>query len=263
MPPSPSPPKSSGSGLFYSQLGTAKLPTPGREAEKEGKAEGNFSRGPGFLCTSLWWSLRKPPLPPRAGRPSQSETEAGLGRVDWWTGSASAKGKSPRPLRDPSRGGNAPTHPRPRPGRSPRGPQPSAAAGAGESVPHPRVPGLRGGPGVPAPHLGRPRPHLLHFLALNHPSLRTLDFGTSCPHSRPGDLPPESWSAGREGGLCVGKLARNSPRALLPDWRHHGAWRKLHGAGASARVSLPAIEPLPKVSGLHRNAFSAKSGQEG
>ena len=117
--------------------------------------------------------------------------------------------------------------------------------------------------GVPAPHLGRPRPHLLHFLALSHPSLRTLDFGTSCPHSRPGDLPPESWSAGREGGLCVGKLARNSPRALLPDWRHHGAWRKLQGAGASARVSLPATEPLPKVSGLQRNAFSAKSGQEG
>lgn len=35
--PPPSPSKSSASGLFYSQLGTAKLPTPGGEAEKEAR----------------------------------------------------------------------------------------------------------------------------------------------------------------------------------------------------------------------------------
>lgn len=45
----------------------------------------------------------------------------------------------------------------------------SAGAGVGDSVPHPRMPGLPGGPGVTAPHLERPRPHLPHFLVLSHP----------------------------------------------------------------------------------------------
>lgn len=187
-----------------------------------------------------------------------------------WTGSASAKGTSPRPLRDPSRGGNAPTHQRPRPGRSPRGPSPSAAAGAGESVPHPPGARLRGGPGVPAPHLGRPRPHLLHFLALNHPSLRTLDFGTSCPHSQPGDLPPESRSAGQEGGRAVSgqtgpKLPASSPARLEASRgveKTSGGWGFCKGVPAGRRAP-PQSEWPPQKRLLHKIGASglANSGQ--
>lgn len=56
--------------------------------------------------------------------------------------------------------------------------------GLSDSIPHPRVPGLLGGPGVTTPHLGRPRLHLPHFLVLSHPLLRTLNFRTSCPQHR-------------------------------------------------------------------------------
>lgn len=56
--------------------------------------------------------------------------------------------------------------------------------GLSDSIPHPRVPGLLGGPGVTTPHLGRPRLHLPHFLVLSHPFLRTLNFRTSCPQHR-------------------------------------------------------------------------------
>lgn len=181
--------KSSSSGLFSSQLGKAKPPTPFWEAEKESKAQGNFS--------PAWVSSALPPagacgslaLPRQTGKTCShcwKPKPASAG----WTGRSSAKGRSPHPLGDPSRGATPPLTHLPRPGQSLRGPSPGAAPGAlgwGWVIQSP-TPGCPDSPvalGVTAPHLERPRPHLPHFLVLSHPLLRTLDFGTSCPHSQP------------------------------------------------------------------------------
>lgn len=134
----------------------------------------------------------------------------------------------------------------------------------GDSVPHTRVPGLPGGPRVTAPHLGRPRPHLPHFLVLSQPLLRTLDFGTSCLHSRPRTCPPNlGVRSGKEGRLCVGRLARNSPHALLQDWRQKGTCRKSQGAGASSESSPPAEETPPQNEGPPQKGLLHKIGASG
>lgn len=137
MPPSPSPPKSSGSGLFYSQLGTAKLPTPGREAEKEGKAEGNFSRGPGFLCTSLWWSLRKPPA--GADLLSRKLKPASAG----WTGGQEAprpRARAPVRSATPAEAVTPPLTRGPAPGEVRAAPNPARRQGRVSQSPTPGCP---------------------------------------------------------------------------------------------------------------------------
>lgn len=76
---------SSSSGLFSSQLGKAKPPTPVWDTEKESKAQGTFSEAWGFLYTSPCWSLRKPRSAQADGGKnvfSPLKTEAGLGWVD-------------------------------------------------------------------------------------------------------------------------------------------------------------------------------------
>lgn len=98
-----------------------------------------------------------------------------------------------------------------------------------------------------APHLERPHPHLPHFLVLSHPLLRTLDFGTSCPLSWPRTCPQSlGVRGGKKGKLRVGRRARNSPRALLRDWRQKGACRKPQRPGPSAAGFPRAEAPRPQ-----------------
>lgn len=94
-------PKSSPSGLFSSPLVISKPPTPVWEAEKEDKAQGNFSPGQGFLRASPRWSLQKPRFPRADGENlfSLLETEAGL---TWVDREVLGRGQGSHPLCDPS-----------------------------------------------------------------------------------------------------------------------------------------------------------------
>lgn len=170
--PPPPPPRVPTLSSFAPNLEKQNLPPLfGRQIKKARLKETSHSQG--FLCTSPCWSLRKPPSVQSDGENLLSllETEAGFGQCR--TRRSSAKGRSPHPLCDASRGATPPVTHLPHPGQSLPAPQPAPLrerrAGVGESVPHPRMPGLPGGPGVTAPHLERPRPHLPHFLVLSHP----------------------------------------------------------------------------------------------
>lgn len=206
--------------------------------------------GPGFLCTSPCWSLRKP-------RSAQAHGENLLSLLEPEARKVLGRGQEPPSSPRPRPRAAPPLTHLPRPGQSLRAPRPApCAARSGDSGPHPRMPGLRGGPGVTAPHLERPRPHLPHFLVLSHPLLRTLDFGTSCPHSRPSNLTPapdpRAWQRGlgRLGGCAWAGWPETRPptRSILscPGWRQRGAWRTAQGARASPGGSPPAPEPPPR-----------------
>lgn len=52
----------------------------------------------------------------------------------------------------------------------------------------------------------------------------------------------------------MGTLARNSPHALLSDWRQQEAWR-FQGARTSAAGSPPAEEPPPQNEGPPRKGL--------
>lgn len=190
------------------------------------------------------------------------------GELALTAGTRSPEGPRPRAgapiLSAPPAQGGAPAHAPAPPRAESAGPSPCAlrrcAAGSGDSAPHPRMPGLRGGPGVTAPHLERPRPHLPHFLVLSHPLLRMLDFGTSCPHSRPSNLTPapdpRAWQRrlGRLGGCAWAGWPETRPPtpppySPAPAGGKGGRGEHLRAHGLPQGAPRPPQGPLPANEG--------------
>lgn len=61
----------------------------------------------------------------------------------------------------------------------------------------------------------------------------------------------------------MGRLTRNSPPTLLPDWRQREAWRKSQGAGAFAGGSLPAEDTPPQKQGASTRMLLCTIGASG
>lgn len=64
----------------------------------------------------------------------------------------------------------------------------------------------------------------------------------------------------------MGRLTRNSPHGLFPDWRQNGAGgggRKSQGAGTKAVCAPPAQEPPPQNEGPSQKCFLRQIGANG
>lgn len=129
-------PESSSSSVSSQHAG-AKPPASVWEAENEGKAQGNFSPGQGFLRTSPWRSPRKPlPRPAQKARPHHGKLSRPL--------LGGQEGPGPRagaPILSPTLAGEQRPHPHTPPGQGSlwapltKCGAGSAGAGVGDSVP--------------------------------------------------------------------------------------------------------------------------------